>query len=149
MINHGPLDLDRNFACKLLIWIEDPYHIYNPQSGSRCIVLRKGNEISMYEIKELSFHRFFYISESRQTFLNHTDRLTCYQILPLDIGNQFYLGSGVNAELQLGLLAVIHGESLHEQRGEPGSGSTAEGMEDKESLQSGALVSQLPDPVQH
>merc|ERR1719429_919335 len=59
------------------------------------------------------------------------------------------LRSGVDGELQLGLLAVVDGETLHEQGGESGSGATAEGVEDQESLESSALVSQLPDAVEH
>ena len=60
-----------------------------------------------------------------------------------------YLGCRIDAELELGLLAVVDGEPLHEEGGEPGSSSSTEGVEDKESLESSALVSQLPDPVQH
>merc|ERR1712227_639288 len=60
-----------------------------------------------------------------------------------------HLGSGVDGELQLGLLAVVHGETLHQQRGESGSSSSSEGVEDEETLETSALVSQLPDPVQN
>merc|ERR1719454_737454 len=58
------------------------------------------------------------------------------------------LGSGVDGEFELGLLAVVDGEPLHEQGGESGAGATAEAVEDEESLETGTLVSQLPDPVQ-
>merc|ERR1719420_1775701 len=58
------------------------------------------------------------------------------------------LRSRVDGELQLGLLAVVHGESLHQEGGEAGASTATEGVEDEESLESGALVSQLPDPVQ-
>ena len=37
-----------------------------------------------------------------------------------------HLWSGVDAELKLGLLAVVHGESLHQQAGEPGFGTSTE-----------------------
>ena len=59
-----------------------------------------------------------------------------------------YLGSGVDGELQLGLLAVVHRQTLHQQGGEAGAGAATEGVEDEEALQTGALVSQLADPVE-
>jgi hypothetical protein len=37
-----------------------------------------------------------------------------------------YLRGRVHSELQLGLLAVVDGEALHEEGGEPGTGSAAE-----------------------
>merc|ERR1719158_154261 len=55
----------------------------------------------------------------------------------------------VDAELQLGLLAVINREALHQKRGEAGSGAAAEGVEDEEALEAGAVVGQLPHSVQH
>ena len=58
------------------------------------------------------------------------------------------LGGGVDGELQLGFLSVVHAETFHEQGGESGSGATAEAVEDEESLETGTLVSQLPDSVQ-
>merc|ERR1712179_487936 len=58
------------------------------------------------------------------------------------------LGGRVDGELQLGLLAVVHAEPLHEQGGEAGAGATAEAVEDEESLETGALVSELPDAVE-
>ena len=60
-----------------------------------------------------------------------------------------HLRSGVDGELQLGLLAVVHGETLHQQGGESGSSSTTKGVEEKESLETSALISQLPDPVKN
>ena len=59
------------------------------------------------------------------------------------------LRSRVDRELQLGLLAVVDGQPLHEQRGEARAGSTAEGVEDEEALEAGALVSDLADTVQN
>ena len=59
-----------------------------------------------------------------------------------------HLGSGVDGELQLGLLAVVHGQTLHQQGGEAGAGAATEGVEDEEALQTGALVSQLADSVE-
>merc|ERR1712213_175742 len=59
------------------------------------------------------------------------------------------LGSRVDGELELALLAVVHGQSLHEQRCKARSGATSEGMEEKESLKSGTGVSELPNPVEN
>merc|ERR1711877_86856 len=60
-----------------------------------------------------------------------------------------HLRSRVHSELQLGLLAVVDGETLHQQGGEARAGTTTEGVEKEESLETGTLVSQLPDAVQH
>merc|ERR1719272_2115699 len=54
----------------------------------------------------------------------------------------------VHGELELGLLAVVDGQALHEERGEPGTGTTAEGVEDQETLETGALVGELSDTVE-
>lgn len=59
------------------------------------------------------------------------------------------LGGWVDCELQLGFLSVVHAQTLHEQGGESGSGATTEAVEDEESLETGTLVSELPDPVQN
>ena len=59
------------------------------------------------------------------------------------------LRSWVDGELQLGLLAVVHRQTLHEQGGEAGTGAATEGVEDEETLQTRTLVSQLPDAVQN
>ena len=47
------------------------------------------------------------------------------------------------------LLAIVHRQPLHQQGGEPGPSASTKGVEKKESLQPCALVSKLPDPVQH
>ena len=85
-----------------------------------------------------------------------------------------HLRCWVDAELELGLLAVVHGQPLHQQRGEAGAGAAAERVEDKEPLggkidtdlpysnahlieassnsthlEASAVVCQLADPVQH
>jgi hypothetical protein len=60
-----------------------------------------------------------------------------------------YLWCGVDGELQLGLLAVVHTQPLHQQGCETRPSATAKRVEDEEALQTGALVSQLADPVQH
>ncbi len=53
----------------------------------------------------------------------------------------------VDRELKLGLFSVINGEPLHKKGGESGSGTSTEGVEDEESLETSALISQFPDPV--
>ena len=42
--------------------------------------------------------------------------------------------SRIDAKLKLCLLAVVDGEALHEERGEPGAGAATEGMEQEEAL---------------
>ena len=59
------------------------------------------------------------------------------------------LGSRVDRELQLGLLAIINRETFHEERGESRSGATTEGVEQEETLESRALISQLTNTVQN
>ena len=58
------------------------------------------------------------------------------------------VGRRVDGELKFGLLSVIDGETLHEQGGEARAGAATEAVEEKESLETGALVSQLPDAIQ-
>ncbi len=58
------------------------------------------------------------------------------------------LGGGVDGETELGLLAVVDGESLEEERTETGAGTTTNGVEDEEALETGALVSELSDSVE-
>ncbi len=57
------------------------------------------------------------------------------------------LGCWVDSELQLGFLSVVNRETFHKEGGEPRSGTATEGVEDKESLESSALISKLPDTV--
>merc|ERR1712156_246533 len=59
------------------------------------------------------------------------------------------LGSRVDGKLKLALLAVVHGQPLHEQGRKAGSSATSEGMEQKESLKSSAGVRKLPNPVEN
>merc|ERR1719432_485297 len=59
------------------------------------------------------------------------------------------LGCRVDGELELALLSVVHRQPLHEKGGKARSGATAEGMEEKESLESSASIGQLPDSVQN
>ena len=55
----------------------------------------------------------------------------------------------VDRKLQLGFLAIVNGESLHEKGGESGAGAATEGVEDKEALEAGAVVCKLADPLQN
>ena len=59
-----------------------------------------------------------------------------------------YLWGWVDGELQLGLLAIVHRETLHQQRGEARTSSSSKRVEDQESLESSAHVRQLPDPIE-
>ena len=58
------------------------------------------------------------------------------------------LGGGVDGETELGLLAVINGKSLEEEGSETGTGTTTDGVEDEESLESSALIGELSDSVE-
>jgi len=57
------------------------------------------------------------------------------------------LGRRVDGETQLGLLAVVNGETLQEERAETGTGTTTNGVEDEETLETSAVVSELADTV--
>ena len=57
------------------------------------------------------------------------------------------LGRGVDGEAELGLLAVIDGESLEEERSETGSGTATDGVEDEETLETSALIGELSDSI--
>merc|ERR1719234_4133 len=59
------------------------------------------------------------------------------------------LRCGVDGELKLALLAVVHGQPLHEKGSKARSGASSEGVEEKESLESSAGICQLPDPVKN
>ena len=49
-----------------------------------------------------------------------------------------HLWSRIDGKLKLRLLAIIHGQSFHEERRETRPGTSAERMEDQESLETGA-----------
>jgi len=59
-----------------------------------------------------------------------------------------HLGGGVDGESELGFLAVIDGESLEEERSETGSGTSTDGVEDEETLETSALIGELADSVE-
>ena len=54
----------------------------------------------------------------------------------------------VDRETELGLLTVINGESLEEEGTESGSGTATNSVEDEETLETSAVVSQLSDSVE-
>ena len=51
-----------------------------------------------------------------------------------------YQWGRVDSKLQLGLLAVVYREALHEQGGEARACTTAKRMENQEALKTGTLV---------
>ena len=58
-----------------------------------------------------------------------------------------HLGSGVDGEFELGLLPIVHRQTLHQERSETRASSPSKGMENEESLKPSAVISELPDPV--
>ena len=59
------------------------------------------------------------------------------------------LWSRVNTEFKFGLLAIVGGKTFQQESTETGSSTTAEGVEDEESLQARAVVSKAADLVHH
>jgi hypothetical protein len=58
------------------------------------------------------------------------------------------LRGGVDGETELGLLAVVDGESLEEERSETGAGTATNSVEDEEALETSALIGELSDSVE-
>lgn len=58
------------------------------------------------------------------------------------------LRSGINAELELALLAVVDGQTLHEESTETRTGTTTEGVEDEEALKTNTVVGNTADLVE-
>jgi len=58
------------------------------------------------------------------------------------------LRRGIDAEVELGLLAIVRREALKEQRAKSRASTTANGVEDKEALETVALVRNLANAVQ-
>merc|ERR1711934_398586 len=54
----------------------------------------------------------------------------------------------VHGETKLGFLTIVDGESLEEERSETRSGTTTDGVEDKETLKTSALIGELSDSVE-
>ncbi|OBU83126.1 hypothetical protein A8C58_14865 [Enterococcus faecium] len=67
-------------------------------------------------------------------------------IVWLDNGSRD-LWSWVDGEFQLRFLSVVNTETFHEEGGESRSGTTTEGVEDEESLETGTLISQFTNSV--
>lgn len=57
------------------------------------------------------------------------------------------LGSRVDAELELGPLAIVGGQFLKDEGAEARSSSTAEGVEDEEALETGAALSETTNLI--
>ena len=53
----------------------------------------------------------------------------------------------IDGETKLGFLTVINGKSLEEKGSESGTGSSTDGVEDEETLESCALIGELSDSV--
>eukprot|EP00343_Euplotes_focardii_P008112 CAMPEP_0205819214 /NCGR_PEP_ID=MMETSP0206-20130828/1483_1 /ASSEMBLY_ACC=CAM_ASM_000279 /TAXON_ID=36767 /ORGANISM="Euplotes focardii, Strain TN1" /LENGTH=491 /DNA_ID=CAMNT_0053112525 /DNA_START=126 /DNA_END=1602 /DNA_ORIENTATION=+ len=68
-------------------------------------------------------------------------------VVGLDDGGRD-LGGRVHGVAELGLLAVVNGEALEQERTQAGAGATADGVEHAEALEAGAVVSQLADAVE-
>lgn len=58
------------------------------------------------------------------------------------------LGSRVDTELQLALLAVVDGETLHQESTETRAGTTTEGVEDEEALETNTVVGNTANLVE-
>lgn len=54
---------------------------------------------------------------------------------------------GINTELELGLLSVISGKALKQESTKTGTSSATERVEDKEALETRAVIGQTPDLV--
>jgi len=55
----------------------------------------------------------------------------------------------VNSELEFRFFTVVNGKSFHQQTGETGSGTATKRVEDEESLETGALVSEFSGSVEN
>jgi len=60
-----------------------------------------------------------------------------------------HLGCRVHGELELGLLAVVYRETLHEEGGETRSCTTTEGVEEEKPLETSTLISELAGTVEN
>lgn len=57
------------------------------------------------------------------------------------------LRSRIHAKLQFRLLAIVSGETFQQQSTKPGTGPTPEGAENEETLKSGTIIRQPPNPL--
>ena len=54
----------------------------------------------------------------------------------------------VNGETELGLLSVVDGKSLEKERSKSRSGTSTDGVEDEETLETSALIRELSDSIE-
>ena len=54
----------------------------------------------------------------------------------------------VNGETELGFLTVIDGKSLEKEGSETGTGSSTDGVEDEETLETSALIGKFSDSIE-
>ena len=54
----------------------------------------------------------------------------------------------IDGESKLGLLTIIDGESFEEEGSESGTGTTTDGLEDEETLETSALIGELSDSIE-
>merc|ERR1712166_1342557 len=87
----------------------------------------------------------FHQPKARSTSLQ-THVASVYGIVWLDNGGG-HLWGWVHAESELGLLAVANGKTLQEQGTKAGAGSSSNGVEDHEALETGTLVGELTEAV--
>jgi len=59
-----------------------------------------------------------------------------------------HLRGRVDGESELGLAAVVDGQTFQDEGSETGTGTSTDGVEDEESLQTGAVISELADAVE-
>merc|ERR1719440_880289 len=69
-----------------------------------------------------------------------------HRVVWLNNGSR-YLRRWVHGETKLRFLTVVNGESLKEKRSETRSGTTTDSVEDKETLETSALIGKLSDSV--
>ena len=67
-------------------------------------------------------------------------------VVRLDHGSG-HLRGRVDGELKLGFLSVIDGKTFHKKRSKARASATTERTKDQESLETGALIGKLTDPV--
>jgi hypothetical protein len=70
-----------------------------------------------------------------------------HAVVRLDHGGG-HLRGRVDAVTKLGLLAVVDRQALEEEGSETGTGTTTNGVEDKEALKASAVIGQLADAVE-
>jgi hypothetical protein len=58
-----------------------------------------------------------------------------------------HLGSRVHGEAELGLLAVVDGQTLKKERSQTGTSTTTDGVEHEESLETSAVIRELTNAV--